>query len=270
LAFIESYIDSGLTVITLADSEGGNRLNMDSLSELSHAINAALMNDEVRVILIRSNGANFCLGMDLVFLTDAEGDRSIGEYAVGLYVDLLLKIYESPKPVIALVDGEVKAGGIGLVAACDIVIASENSSFSLTEVLFGLIPANVLPFIFGLRLTPQRARYLIMTAKRVSADEAKIIGLVDEVFSEDDLEKETRAIIKNLFRANPSAISLTKHFTMSIMFKELNESTNMAKEKLLELVGKPEIINAVKAFNEGSTPEWFAKFKPQKSIVREK
>lgn len=267
--FVDYYADSGLAVLTMTDSDGGNRLNRDTLSALSSAINAAVMDDGIRAVLLRSNGRNFSLGMDLVFLQNVDGDRDVGEETVAMYVDLLLKIYEAPKPVIALVNGDVKAGGMGLIGACDIVVASENSTFELSEVLLGLIPANVLPFVYSLRITPQRARYLIMTAKRLTAAEAKLEGLADEVYPAETLEKELKSLVKTLFRAAPHAVAETKHFTQAILSKNMDEATNLAKDKILEMIALPETRAGIAAFNEGGVPSWFGKFKPEKPLVIE-
>ena len=180
--FIDAYNDSNLAVITMQHSSWGNRLNKKNLEDLYQAIYTSIKDPEVRALLLRSNGSRFCLGMDLNYLQDVRKDKKRIEKAIELYTDVLSTIYKSPKPVIALIEGEVKAGGIGLIAACDIVIASENSSFALSEVLLGLIPANVLPYLLCLRIPPQKAKYLILTAKKISAREAEILNLVDEVF----------------------------------------------------------------------------------------
>lgn len=267
MAYVEYYVESGLAVITLSDSENGNKLNDGSLNELHKFVNNAIADKDVRVILIRSNGENYCLGMDLVFLQQKGKDKQLAENTINLYGDLLLNIFNSPKPVISLINGNVKAGGIGLVAACDIIIASEKSSFELSEVLFGLIPANVLPFIFSMRLTPQKARYIILTAKKLKADEAKSIGMVDEVFSEDKLEKGTKGILKTLFRSSPKAIARTKEFTSSILSKSFKEACDMARKELIELISDNDVIDAVKAFNEGDMPPWFDKARLKKPLV---
>ncbi len=267
MSLVEKYVESGLSVITLADSENGNRLNIESLKALHVAFNESVNDEEVRVILLRSNGTNFCLGMDLVFLQNSDGDRNTGEEAVGLYVDLLKSIYKAPKAVIAFINGNVKAGGIGLIGACDIIVASEKSTFELSEVLLGLIPANVLPFIFSTRISPQKARYIILTAAQLSAHEAKEIQLIDKVFGEDRLEKGIKGILKTLFRAAPGAVAETKKFTEAITFKSMDEACSMAKEKLLELISNPDVIKAVTAFNEGDMPEWFDKCRLKKSLI---
>jgi enoyl-CoA hydratase/carnithine racemase len=268
LNFIDAYTDSNLAVITMQHSSKGNRLNKKNLEDLYQAIYTSIKDPEVRALLLRSNGSRFCLGMDLNYLQDVRKDKKRIEKAIELYTDVLSTIYKSPKPVIALIEGEVKAGGIGLIAACDIVIASENSSFALSEVLLGLIPANVLPYLLCLRIPPQKARYLILTAKKISAREAEILNLVDEVFPQGSLEKGLRSVLKSIFRASPHAIAETKDFTQAILFKEIDSACDLAKTRLLELVKKPEVLEAVKAFNEGHVPAWFAKFRPKKPVAK--
>ena len=268
MAKVEFLADNGLGIITLADSANGNRLNHETLTGLSLAFNSAILHDEIRVILLRSNGKNFSLGMDLQFLQTAREDRDLAEEAVGLYTDLLLKIFEAPKPVIALVYGDIKAGGTGLVSACDIVIASDDTTVELSEVLLGLIPANVLPFLFSLRVTPQKARYLVMTAKRLNAREAQAAGIIDEVYPLDELEKGLKQVIKSLFRAAPAAISVTKTFTRELLSKTIDESCNLAKKTLIELITREDVLEGIKAFTEGSTPPWFGKAKFTVPLIR--
>ena len=138
----------------------------------------------MRAILLRSNGPAFCLGMDLARLGRARAARRPGaeaEKAVDRYAGVLKAIFSATLPVVCLVEGEVKAGGVGLVCACDIVVAGERATFELGEVIFGLIPANVLPYMLSLRMAPQKARYLVMSSRRISASEALRLNLVDEV-----------------------------------------------------------------------------------------
>ena len=267
MSIIEYYVDSGLAVITMADSDNGNRLNPASLNGLMSALNKAENDDNVRAILLRSNGRNFCLGMDLVFLQNSDGEENVGKNTVVLYTEILLKMYRMPKPVISLIKGSVKAGGTGLAAASDIIIASDDSTFELSEVLLGLIPANVLPFLFSLRMSPQKARYLVLTAKNIGADEAKSYGLVDEVFPQDKLEKGLKSIIRTIFRAAPHALAETKKFTCDIYNKNIDDACSMAKSTLFELIAKDEVIAGISAFNEGDVPKWFDKCRPEKPLV---
>ncbi|MDD5067274.1 MAG: enoyl-CoA hydratase/isomerase family protein [bacterium] len=267
MALVEQYSDSGLCVITLNNSEAGNVLNIQSMEEFHKALRASLKDGKARVILLRSNGDNFCLGMDLKMLQETEGRNSLAKKAVALYTRLLSLIYKSPKPVISLIQGNVKAGGMGLACTCDIVIASDNSTFEFSEIFFGLIPANVMPFLYSLRIQPQKLRYLVLTGKKLSAAEAKGLDLVDEVFSGPEMEKGIKSIIKNLLRASPEALAEAKLFTRKLSGKSMEKSISMARKKLLGLIRDPDVMNAIKSFNSGEFPSWFEKFRPEKPLV---
>jgi len=266
LSNIEWYEEGSVLIVTLSDSENGNLLNIDSLSGLKEILSHASA-EKNRAIVIRSNGKNFCLGMDLKFLETHSENLQIAEKAIKLYSDLLVELFHSPVPVICLVNGSVKAGGIGLMGAGDIIIASENSDFELTEVLFGLVPFNVLPFIYSQRLAPKKAQNLIITARKLTACEALAIGLIDEVFSETEIEKGVKSIIKNILRSSPEAISETKRFCSSMNGTLFAESIESARANLLNLLQNGNVLNAVKAFSEGDLPEWFSQFKPKKPLV---
>ncbi len=267
MSVIEKYIDAQVAVITLNNSQSGNILNYQSLDALLQAFTACMAEKEARVIVLRSNGDNFCMGMDLMMFQSIAENMPQIEQTVALYIELLSAIYTGSKPVISLINGNVKAGGVGLVGACDIVLASEKASFELSEVFFGLIPANVLPFLYSIRIPLQKIRYLILTAKKLSAKEALQLNLVDEVFAEQEMEKGTQSIIKNLFRASPNALAETKRFTYKLVNEKMDRVSRLAKEKLLEMIKNPEVTEAIKSFNEGNIPKWFAKYKPEKPLI---
>ena len=207
--------------------------------------------------------------MDLARLGGAEAtERQAGiESAVADYVRLLEAIHEAPKPFIAAVDGAVKAGGVGLVSSCDIVVATGRASFELGEAFFGIIPANVLPFLLSVRIPLQKARYLILTAHTLSAREALTIGLVDELHAEGELERGLRDLLKRLWRTSPAAAAETKSFTRELLGLDPGTARIRARRKLAELLGREETILAIKAFNEGGTPPWFGKFRPTRPLL---
>ncbi|MEW5814770.1 MAG: enoyl-CoA hydratase/isomerase family protein [Spirochaetota bacterium] len=270
MSLIDWYVDSQVAVITLCDSKRGNRLNLEMLNALLDALSKSIAREDVRVIALRSEGETFCLGMDLMKLDAAKVDPNAAEAAVSAYVGLLSSIYRAPKPVICLLRGEVKAGGVGLVTACDIIISSEKTSFELSEVLFGLIPANVLPFLFSLRLAPQKARYLILSSRTLTAEEAYRLNLIDELYPEEELEKGVINLIKRLLKSSPDALAETKAFTEKIFGKDIEHMQESAREKLLELLQTPSVLRAISSFNQGMTPPWFSKFKPEKPLILKK
>lgn len=257
--------DSHVSLITLNDPENGNRLNVRILESLVTAFDEARRDKETRTILFRARGDAFCLGMDLGGWKD-DGIPDAADDAIRLYSNLLWDMFTCPKPVLCLVSGQVKAGGMGLLCASDIVMSTDQSSFELGEVLFGLIPANVLPYLLALRVPVQKARYLTLTAKRLSADEAHGLGLVDEVFPTDSAEKGVRTILRGLLRASPDALAELKAFTVTFLEDTFGESREKARTKLLQLIGHPRFRQAISAFEEGRLPDWCLRYRPQESV----
>jgi enoyl-CoA hydratase/carnithine racemase len=261
LSSVDLKIDSNLALLTLTDSRGGNLINGGFIDTLLHHLRSLQQQKEIRAIVLRSDGSNFCLGMDLALV---QSGRDIGqdqEKIIDLYVELLATIQQIPKPVLSLVNGDVRAGGVGLACACDIVLASNQATFQLGEALFGLIPANVIPFISPRRIGPAKLRYLVLTARKLSALEAYQYALVDEVLADDTREKKTKEILKNLFRASPRAVAEIKTFMGEMFDGYQNEAVPLAKRKLLELIARPDVQQAISAFQQSSTPAWFTKYK---------
>jgi enoyl-CoA hydratase/carnithine racemase len=265
LPSVEYYLDAAVSVISLNDQENGNRLNLEFLKSLLDAFKRSQQEPGSKAVLIRSTAEPFCLGMDFEKLLSRRREEVVK--AIETYRDLLASIYDSPKPVIIILDGDVKAGGVGLVCAGDIVLSTHRTSFELSEVLFGIIPANVLPYLLTLRVSPQKARYLVLTSKRIFAEEALRLGLVDELFTQEKFEQGVRAVIKKLLRSSPSALAETKAFTAGLLGKDLEAARKMALEEFLRFTSRPAVLDAMRAFNSGSLPEWFGSYKPGKSLT---
>ena len=268
MALIEQYVDSQVAVITLNDGAHGNLLSPEGLEELASAFDGSLNDPHVRAVLLRSNGPAFCLGMDLARLARHAfpGSRTDAEREVDRFAGVLQTIYSAALPVVCLVEGEVKAGGVGLAAACDIVVAAERATFELGEVIFGLIPANVLPLL-ALRMPPQKARYLVLSSRRISASEALRLNLVDELVRAEDAERRIREIFKRLLCSSPRALAAAKDFTAELIGMTPERGSVLARKKLVEMVHDPHTLEGVKAFQEGHTPSWFSRFRPSRPLV---
>jgi methylglutaconyl-CoA hydratase/polyketide biosynthesis enoyl-CoA hydratase PksH len=259
--------DSGLALITLNDSGNGNTLTPRSLTALVRALTGAVNDNSVRVILLRSDGPVFCTGMSLPDAGAVQRDRREIENTISLYCDCLLTIYTAPKPVVCCITGDVKAGGVGLAGACDIVIASPGATFQLSEIFLGMIPANVIPFLVSLRLTPQTVRYLVLTGKKLTAVDALRIQLVNEVFPAETLERDLKTLMQGLFRASPAAVARAKQFTGMLVGEKMAPSIELAKKSFLEMMQDPEITGAISDFNNGLAPSWFSRFSPQNPLL---
>jgi enoyl-CoA hydratase/carnithine racemase len=268
VALIEQYLDSHVAVITLNDGDRGNLLSPEGLEELAAALDRSLKDPDARAILLRSNGPAFCLGMDLArwAAPSSRVSQAEAKNAIDRYAGVLQAIFSATLPVVCLVEGEVKAGGVGLVCACDIVLAGERAAFELGEVIFGLIPANVLPYMLALRMPPQKARYLVMSSRRISASEALRLNLVDEVVPGGDAERRAREIFKRLLCSSPRALAAAKEFTTELIGTTPEEGGALARRRLLEMMRDPSTVEGVKAFQEGNLPAWFSRFRPERPL----
>jgi enoyl-CoA hydratase/carnithine racemase len=265
LSLVDLKVDSRVALITLRDIKNGNRLNLETLESLEQALQHSISDADVRVVVLRSAAEVFCLGMDLMALRGENRDSA--KQAVQIYQKLLFDLHTCSKPTLCILNGDVKAGGVGLTCACDIVLSTENTTFELSEVLFGLIPANVLPYLLLQRIPPQKARYLVLTSRRLSAIEAHGLGLVDEVFPEEGFEKSVRRLIKKLMRSSPSALAEAKDFTRRLQGKVLLEAMEMAGQEFMKLIESPDVTRGISAFNEGDLPDWFERYNPKDSVT---
>jgi len=271
VSLVEQQVDAGVALITLQDPEHGNLLDPQRVEELAAAFERSVRDPQARAVLLRSAGAAFCLGMDLGRLAaqGARSGRAEAKRAVGRYSDLLAAMFRAPLPVACLVQGEVKAGGVGLVCACDIVVATEAASFELGEVIFGLIPANVLPYLLALRVPPQKARYLVLSSMRITAPEALRLNLVDELLPSTQLaELRLREIFGRLLRSSPRALSQAKDFTARLIGRTPGQAAALARRRLLRLLRDPQALQGVMAFRDGDLPPWFSRFKPAGPMAR--
>jgi len=248
-------IEAGIARITLIAGESGNALNADSLTALSRALARAEGDPGCRAIVLCAEGADFCSGLDLTaVLADP---TAIDPKIFRSFVDCLTIICHSPRPVIAGICGSVKGGGVGLAAACDLVIAAETATFMLPEVIIGMIPALIAPFLLR-RLTLAQIRYLTLSSRSLDAQEAKALGLVDEVAA-SGLQAVLEKQIRRILRSSPLALAQSKRYFELLDPQDLNCNTAVALAQLEFWVKQPEVLDGLRAFAEGFSPSWFVK-----------
>lgn len=213
------------------------------------------------VILLAGADQTFCRGIDFAALL-AAGDAGALEIectqSVDAFVQCVRLIRSCRKPVIAAVDGETLAGGVGLAAACDLVVATERSTFGLPEALFGLIPAITLPLLLE-RMTPQKARLVVMTAGSYGATEAQALGLVDVVTSAEALEPTVRAQARLLARASPDAVGALKGFWADLMAADGGARLERGGELTRTLLQREHVSQAIREFMAGGPLPWQAR-----------
>jgi methylglutaconyl-CoA hydratase len=249
---------SGRARIILNRPAKRNALDDTVIGELSVAFERAGADKDVRIILLSANGPAFCSGADLQYLTrmarfdleeNREDSRSLAR--------LLRQIYESGKPVVAVVNGPALAGGCGLASACDFIIASrEHASFGYPEVRIGFIPAVVLTFLIR-RVGEGRARELALRGHTLTAEEAQEIGLVNMVVPESRLTDAVEKLSDEILERNsPTAMALTKQLLAEIGGKDLTSTLASASDANASARMTDDCKRGIKAFLDKERIRW--------------
>jgi methylglutaconyl-CoA hydratase len=202
---IQVTVSAGVATLTLDSPENRNALSKALRGQLRAALADALADDAVRVIVLDHTGRVFCSGMDLA---EAAGGSS-RDQGVNEFPDLLQLVWSSPKPVVAAVRGPARAGGVGLAAACDVVVAASSSSFAFSEVRLGLVPAVISAVVLP-RMTTHVAHRLMLTGEVFDAATAAAGGLVDLVAADDEFDAVLAGQLTALAAGAPVALAETK------------------------------------------------------------
>lgn len=198
---------SAVARVTLARPEVRNAFNEVVIAELTAAFCALDADDSVRVIVLAAEGSAFCAGADLNWMRRMSGysrDENLAD--AGALAGMLRSIAACRKPTIARVQGDAYAGGMGLVAACDVAVAAESAHFCLSEVKLGLIPATISPYVIRAMGAHAAQRYFL-TAERFDAATALRIGYVHEAVAADLVDAKVQHFVDAFLAASPQALA---------------------------------------------------------------
>ena len=213
---VRSILAEGVLTLTLDRAVKRNALSLGLVDALHAGLDRADLDPEVRVVVLRGEGKDFCAGADLdELLASADREPAANEADALKLGRLFERIREIPKPVIAVVQGKALAGGAGLATACDVVIAGAGAQIGYPEVQRGFVPAMVMAILR--RLAGEKvALDLVLTGRVLTADEARVAGLVTRVVPDADLDREVGTISRGLSAASASALALTKRLFYQI------------------------------------------------------
>ncbi|MGO2231394.1 enoyl-CoA hydratase/isomerase family protein, partial [Psychrobacter sp.] len=219
---IENYksllvdIDKHVATVTLNRPKIRNAFNDEMIAELTEAFTKLGTDDEVRVIVLAAAGKAFCAGADLNWMR-AMADYSYEENLADAdkLAQMLKTIYECPKPTIAAIQGDVYAGGMGLVAVCDVAIAVKIANFCLSEVRLGLAPATISPYVIKALGTRAAQRYFL-SAEVFDAKKARQLGFIHERVSEEWLDDEVATLCAKMVKNSPNAVKTCKQLLHDI------------------------------------------------------
>jgi methylglutaconyl-CoA hydratase len=235
---VQEYV----ATLTFDSQHNRNALSRQLVGELLGHLDAAESDDDVKVVLIRAEGRTFCSGADL-----SEASEDGMEKAAGVLVDLQRRIVSLSKPVVTRLHGNVRAGGIGIVAASDIAISADDATYAFTEVRLGLTPAaislSVLP-----RMTDRGAALTFLTGEVFDGTAAAEMGLVTKAVPEDELDLEVRQVCSALTKGNPQGLRETKQLVGRQLLDRIDEHGEDLARLSARLFGSDEAKAAMQAF----------------------
>jgi len=245
--------------ITLNRPEVRNAFNDAVIQELKAAFEAVGARDDVRAVVLAAVGPAFCAGADLSWMRRmADYTREENVADAGQLAAMLQAIYECPKPTIAAVQGDVFAGGMGLVAACDMAVSVDTATYCLSEVKLGLIPATISPYVIRAMGARASHRYFL-TAERFSAQEAHRIGFVHELVSADALDAKVNELALALVSASPAAVKACKKLVQDVAERTIDTALIAATvEGIAEIRASEQGREGVQSFLQKRKPAWLA------------
>ncbi|ADG18286.1 Enoyl-CoA hydratase/isomerase [Paraburkholderia atlantica] len=247
-----------LATVTLNRPDVRNAFNETMIAELTAAFTALDTRDDVRAVVLAANGKAFCAGADLNWMKKMSGYSDDENRADAMRLaGMLSAVYRCNKPVIARVNGDAYAGGMGLIAACDIVVAVDSAHFCLSEARLGLIPATIAPYVIR-ALGEQVSRRYFVTAEAFDCATALRLGLVSEaVSSVEQLDATVAQLAQTLCANGPQAVRACKRLVQDIAGRDLSDALiEDTAVRIAKTRAGAEGREGVASFLEKRTPGW--------------
>ncbi|HUG85600.1 MAG TPA: enoyl-CoA hydratase-related protein [Euzebya sp.] len=248
--------DRGVATVTMDRPQVRNAFDATLIAEMTAVAAALAADDRVRVVVLTGAGPVFSAGADLNWMRSMKGwSRAENEADSARMNAMFRALYDLPKPLIGRVNGHAIAGGTGLAAVCDITIALQGSRFGLTEVVLGLSPAVIAPYVLR-RIGRSHARALFVTGELFDTDRALRIGLVHETAADiEALDAAVDAAVRCCLRAGPRAVAVAKTIP-DLALADLDEATAMMPGIIAGLRVGAEGQEGMQAFFDKRAPSW--------------
>ncbi|CDS51694.1 Methylglutaconyl-CoA hydratase [Polaromonas sp. CG9_12] len=259
MSALQTTQTGAVLTITLSRPDIRNAFNDEVIAEITAAFQDAASRAEVRAVVLAAIGPAFCAGADLNWMrrmADYSRDENLLDAAA--LAEMLRVMYECPKPTIARIQGDVYAGGMGLVAACDMAVSVDTANFCLSEVKLGLIPATISPYVIRAMGARAAHRYFL-TAERFDANEAHRIGFVHEVVSADQLDAKVVQLTNALSSASPNAVRSCKTLVQEVAGRDIEAPLiGRTVEGIADIRTSSEGREGVQSFLQKRKPSWLA------------
>jgi methylglutaconyl-CoA hydratase len=246
-----------IATVTLNRPDVRNAFNETMIAELTSAFTTLDARDDVRAVVLAANGKAFCAGADLNWMKKMAGYSDDENRADAmLLANMLSSVYRCNKPVIARVNGDAYAGGMGLIAACDIVVAVDSAHFCLSEARLGLIPATIAPYVIR-ALGEQASRRYFVSAEAFDCATASRLGLVSEAVGAEQLDATVAKLAQTLCANGPQAVRACKRLVQDVAGRELNDALiEDTAARIARTRAGAEGREGVASFLEKRTPGW--------------
>ena len=263
---LEIETEHRIAVVWLAREKVRNAFNETMIAELTQAFRTLGADDGVRAIVLAAQGPAFCAGADLDWM------RRMSTYSLDenrrdarQLADMLRTIHGCPKPTIARVQGDAYAGGMGLLAACDVAVAAFSASFCLSETRLGLIPATIGPYVVR-AMGEQVARRYFLTAEKFDASEAFRIGLVHEIAPADELDDKVNTLLGALMATSAPAVTAAKQLVRDVAGRPIDEALVAdTAERIAHIRCSDDGREGIASFLGKRKPRWLAEFEAEQA-----
>ena len=254
---IRLEISGGVARITMARPEKHNAFDDVLIADLTDAFERAGTDDAVRVVVLEAEGKSFSAGADLGWM-ERMADYSEAENLADArkLAHMVRVLNELPRPTIARVQGAAFGGGVGLVAACDIALASHAASFCLSEARLGLIPSVISPYVVE-AIGARAARRYFQTAERFDAEQAQALGLVHEVVPRERLDSRLAELVGHLLDNGPAAMAASKDLIRRVASGPVDDAmVEDTARRIADIRTTAEGREGLRAFLEKRGPKW--------------
>ncbi len=249
--------DDGVTTLTLNRPAINNAFDNEIISLMIKALNDCRLNDDVKVVKLTGAGKHFSAGADLNWMRRmADLDYSENREDAGQLAQLMSTLYHLNKPTIAQISGASYGGAVGLIACCDIAIASEKSIFCLSEVKIGLIPAVISPYVVK-AIGERQARRFFITAEVIKSEQALNLNLVHEIVPAEELKSRVDEIVSSMLNNGPKAMGMSKALVQKVANETLDENLiNHTRDLIAQIRVSEEGQEGLSAFLDKRPANW--------------
>jgi methylglutaconyl-CoA hydratase len=252
LPVVHYEVAAGVATVTMDSPHNRNALSLALMGGMLDSLRHALADDTVRVVVLTHTGKVFCSGADL---KETQSGTGPGDIPVASLPAILRTIWESPKPVVARIAGPARAGGLGLIGACDLAVTVHDATFAFTEVRLGVIPAVISATVLP-RLAPRAAAELFLTGAVFDGRRAEQIGLVTRAVEALTLDDEVERYVDLLTRGGPHALAGTKQLLRRTPTAEIGAELEQLSGTSVRYFTSEEGREGVASFREKRDAAW--------------